>query len=45
MPPQERRRGQHIALKLTDGECHLVRKNPKDVNPVSYYFSNCRIFD
>lgn len=34
---------EHIALKLTDADGHLVRKNPKDVNPISYYFSNCRI--
>ncbi len=36
---------EHISLKLTDAEGNLVRKKPKDVNPISYYFSNCRILD
>ncbi|MCP3960258.1 MAG: hypothetical protein GY719_20640 [bacterium] len=34
---------EHVVLRVADGEGNLVRRNPKDVNPISYYFSNCRL--
>ena len=36
---------EHISLKLTDAHGNLLRKKAKDVNPISYYFSNCRNLD
>ncbi len=36
---------EHVAMKVTDGDGRLLKKRPKDVNPISYYFSNCRILE
>ncbi len=34
---------EHLALKVTDGRGTLIKRRPKDVNPISYYFSNCQV--
>ncbi len=36
---------EHLAMKVTDGDGKLLKKRPKDVNPISYYFSNCQILE
>ncbi len=36
---------EHVLLKATDGAGKLLKKRPRDINPISYYFSNCRILD
>ena len=36
---------EHVALKATDGGGHLIQRRPQDVNPISYYFSNCEILN
>ncbi len=34
---------EHVLLKVTDGEGRLLQRRPREVNPISYYFSNCRL--
>ncbi len=36
---------EHVLLKATGGDGKLIKRRPKDVNPISYYFSNCQILD
>ncbi len=36
---------EHVLLKATGGDGKLIKRRPKDVNPISYYFSNCRLVD
>ena len=36
---------EHVLLKATAGDGRLIRRGPKDVNPISYYFSNCQVLD
>ncbi len=42
-PVGERLLFEHVLLKATGGDGELIRRRPKDVNPISYYFSNCEI--
>lgn len=36
---------EHVLLKATDGDGKLQQRRAKDVNPISYYFSNCSVLD
>ncbi len=36
---------EHVLLKATDVDGQLIQRRPKDVNPISYYFSNCQVLD
>ncbi len=36
---------EHILLRLTDDRGNPIKHRPKDVNPISYYFSGCQLLD
>lgn len=36
---------EHVFLKATDSDGKLLQRRPKDINPISYYFSNCQILE
>ncbi len=36
---------EHILLKVTGGDGELLQRRPKDINPISYYFSNCQVLN
>ncbi len=36
---------EHILLKVTGDDGQLLQRRPNDVNPISYYFSNCQVLD
>ncbi len=44
-PVDDRLLLEHVVMKTTDGDGNLLKRRPKDVNPISYYFSNCRILE